>query len=154
MFPLLHLLRHLWLEVMDPGLIQGHKSVGIHLKYDKIFPWHVEPSLFQIRSKTFWDTTCWHLRHMKFVVDDCMDVVLGDVMLCYSSVCHDEVMNFGNGLLVVVVMVTGLPRWVSCSRHLNSAAHFFTMLYKGAISSSVIIMSSWISLGVKPLRLR
>ena len=42
---------------------------------------------------------------MKFVVDDHMDAVLGDtqlsgiVMLCYSSVCHDDVMNIGNGLL-------------------------------------------------------
>ena len=40
-----------------------------------------------------------------FVVDDCMDVVLGDtqlsgsVILRYSSVCHDDVMNRGNGLL-------------------------------------------------------
>ena len=42
---------------------------------------------------------------MKFVVDDCMDAVLGDtqlsgnVTLHYSSVCHDDVMNLGNGLL-------------------------------------------------------
>ena len=42
---------------------------------------------------------------MKFVVDDCMDAVLGNtslsgnVMLRYSSVCHDDVMNIGNGLL-------------------------------------------------------
>ena len=42
---------------------------------------------------------------MKFVVDDCMDVVLGDtqlsgnVMFRFSSVCHDDVMNLGNGLL-------------------------------------------------------
>ena len=42
---------------------------------------------------------------MKFVVDDCMDAVLGDtqlsgnVMLRYSSVCHDDVMNLGNDVL-------------------------------------------------------
>ena len=42
-----------------------------------------------------------------FVVDDCMDVVLGDpqlgvnVMLHYYSVCHDDVMNPGNGLMSV-----------------------------------------------------
>ena len=48
---------------------------------------------------------CRHLGHMKFVVDDCIDAILGDtqlsgnVMLRYSSVCHDDVMNLGNGLL-------------------------------------------------------
>ena len=42
---------------------------------------------------------------MKFVVDVCMDAVLGDIQLsgnvtvCYSSVCHDDVMNLGNGLV-------------------------------------------------------
>ena len=42
---------------------------------------------------------------MKNVVDDCMDAVLGDtqlrgnVILCYSSVCHVHVVNLGNGLL-------------------------------------------------------
>ena len=42
---------------------------------------------------------------MKFVVDDCMDAVLGDTQLIgnailrYSSVCHGDVMNLGNGLL-------------------------------------------------------
>ena len=42
---------------------------------------------------------------MKFVVDDCMDAVLedtlliGNVILCYSSVCHDNVMNLGNDIL-------------------------------------------------------
>ena len=42
---------------------------------------------------------------MKFVVDDCVDEVLGDtqlsgnVILRYSSVCHDDVMDFGNGVL-------------------------------------------------------
>ena len=42
---------------------------------------------------------------MKFVVDDNMDEVLGStqhngcVILSYSSVCHDDVMNLGNGLL-------------------------------------------------------
>ena len=42
---------------------------------------------------------------MKFIVDDCMDAVLGDtqlsgnVMLRYSSVCHDDVTDLGNGLL-------------------------------------------------------
>ena len=42
---------------------------------------------------------------MKFVVDDCMNVFLGDthlsgiVILRYSSVCHGDVMNRGNGLL-------------------------------------------------------
>ena len=42
---------------------------------------------------------------MKFVVDDFTDVVLrdtqlsGNVMLRYSSVCHEDVMNLGNGLL-------------------------------------------------------
>ena len=42
---------------------------------------------------------------MKFVVDDCMGAVLGDtqlrgnVMLRYSSVCHDDVINRGNGHL-------------------------------------------------------
>ena len=40
---------------------------------------------------------------MKFVVDDCMDAFLGDTQLNgnatlrYSSVCHDDVMNLGNG---------------------------------------------------------
>ena len=42
---------------------------------------------------------------MTFVVDDCMDVVLGDAQLSYnviprySSVCHDNVMNLVNGLM-------------------------------------------------------
>ena len=42
---------------------------------------------------------------MKFVVDDCMDAVLGDaqlsdnIILRYSSVCYGDVMNLGNGLL-------------------------------------------------------
>ena len=42
---------------------------------------------------------------MKFVVDDCIDEIQGDtqlsgnVTLHYSSVCHDDVMNLGNGLL-------------------------------------------------------
>ena len=40
---------------------------------------------------------------MKFIVDTYMDAFLGDaqlsdsVMLHYSSVCHDDVMNLGNG---------------------------------------------------------
>ena len=40
-----------------------------------------------------------------FVVDDCMDAVLGDIqqsdniMLCYSSVCHNDVMNLGSSFL-------------------------------------------------------
>ena len=38
--------------------------------------------------------------------------------------------------------------------HLNSASHFLTMLYEGAFYASVTTMSSWISLGVKPLRLK
>ena len=48
-----------------------------------------------------------------------------------------------------VVTVTDL-QWGSSSRLslpcLNSAFHFFTMLYKGAFSPSVTTMSSWISL--------
>ena len=42
---------------------------------------------------------------MKFVVDDCMDAFLGEtqlsgiVMLRYSSVYYDDVMNLGEGLL-------------------------------------------------------
>ena len=42
---------------------------------------------------------------MKFVVDDCMDAILedtqlsGNVMLRYSSVCPDDVMNLGNDLM-------------------------------------------------------
>ena len=42
---------------------------------------------------------------MKFVVNDDMDAFLGDtqlsdkVKLRYPSVCHDDVMNLGNGLL-------------------------------------------------------
>ena len=42
---------------------------------------------------------------MKFVVGDCMDAVLGDTQLSgnsihsYSPVCHDDVINLGNGLL-------------------------------------------------------
>ena len=42
---------------------------------------------------------------MTFVEGDCIDAVLGDtelhgsVILRYSSVCIDDVMNFGNGLL-------------------------------------------------------
>ena len=42
---------------------------------------------------------------MKFDVVDCMNAVLGDtqlsgsVMLRYSSVCYDDVMNRGNALL-------------------------------------------------------
>ena len=42
---------------------------------------------------------------MKFIVDACMNTVLGDtqlsgdeMLLHYSSVCHDDVMNLGNGL--------------------------------------------------------
>ena len=42
---------------------------------------------------------------MNIVVDDCMDAVLrdtqlsGNVILRYSSLCHDDVMNLDNGLL-------------------------------------------------------
>ena len=50
---------------------------------------------------------------MKFVVDDCMGAwvhgcmgavpgdtqLSGSVILHYSSVCHDDVMNLGNGFL-------------------------------------------------------
>ena len=74
---------------------------------------------------------------MKFVVGDCMNVVLGDtqlsgnIMLCYLSVCHDHVMNLGNGLLC------GDGDWPSSSSlslpRLNSASHYI----KGALSSSV-----------------
>ena len=41
----------------------------------------------------------------EFVVDDRMDAFLGDtqlsgnVIIRYSSVCHDDVMNLDNGLL-------------------------------------------------------
>ena len=73
------LLLCLWLEVMDPGLIHNHKSlkktVGICINILQDFP-----SPFEIGSK-FWGTTCRHLGHMKFVVDDCMNVVLGDTQL-------------------------------------------------------------------------
>ena len=42
---------------------------------------------------------------MKFVADNCMDAVLGDtqlgdnVIFLHLSVCHDDVMNIGNGHL-------------------------------------------------------
>ena len=79
---------------------------------------------------------------MKFVVDACMDVVLGDtqlshnVMLHYSSVCHDDVINLGNGLLcgdddrpsVTGVVFQTLPTTFEFS------IQFFTMLYEGTFS--------------------
>ena len=94
---------------------------------------------------------------MKFVVDDCMDAVLGDtqlrgnVILHYSSVCHVHVVNLGNGLLC------GDGDWPSLGGGgggglssrlslpcLNSASHFFTMLYEGAFFPSVTTMSPWV----------
>ena len=42
---------------------------------------------------------------MKYIVNDCMDAIksdtklIGSVMLLYSSICHDDVMNLGNGHL-------------------------------------------------------
>ena len=98
---------------------------------------------------------------MKFIVDDCMDAVLGDtklsgnVMLRYSSVCHDDVTNLSYGLLCddgEWPSQTGSSSRLSLPR-LNSAAHFFIMLYEGAFSPKFTTMSLWISLGFKPLRL-
>ena len=92
---------------MDPGLIHSYKSlkktVGICLNDYKILVDMLsqvylksDPWMFGIPRADTLDT---------FVVHDCMDAVLGEaqlsgsVTLCYSSVCHDHVMNLGNGLL-------------------------------------------------------
>ena len=85
---------------------------------------------------------------MKFVVDDCMDAVLGDiqlggnVMLCSLSICHNDVINLGK--VSCVETLTGLLGQGSSSRlslpRLNSAAYFFTVLYDGAFSPSVTTM--------------
>ena len=63
-----------------------------------VFPQHIESSPFEIRSKDVWETK--HLRQMKFILDDCMDAVLKDINNTpLLSVCHDDVMHFGNGIL-------------------------------------------------------
>ena len=89
---------------------------------------------------------------MKFIVDDCMgDTQLsGDVILRYSSVCHDDVMNLGNDFLCddgVWPSPTGV-----IFQTLPATFEFSIPLYEGEFSPSVTTMSSWISLGVKPLR--
>ena len=83
-----------------------------------------------------------NLGHVHLVVDDCKDTVLGytqlrgKVTLHYSSVCHDDVMNLGDGLLY------DDSDWPSrteggggggsfsrlCLPYWNSAAHFLSML--------------------------
>ena len=103
------------------------------------FPQHVEPRPFQIRSNML---TPWTYE------DHCG-------WLHYSSVM---MMSWILAIVSCLVMVIGLPGWGSYSRLylpcLISAAHFFSMLYEGTFSPGVITMSSWISLGVKPLRPR
>ena len=93
---------------------------------------------------------------MKFVVD----VVLGDtqlngnVILRYSSVYHDDVMNLGNGLLCGDgdwLSPTGVVFQTIPGTFEFSIPFFFTILYEGAFSPSMITMSSWISLRLRML---
>ena len=92
---------------------------------------------------------------MKFVVDDCMNAVLGytklsgNVILCYSSVCHDVVMNLDNGLLC------GDDDWPSLTAVVFQTTpamnEFNSPRFHHAVCC-VTSMSSWISLCVKSLR--
>ena len=94
---------------------------------------------------------------MKFVVDDCMDAVLGDTQLNGSATRLSAMMILAMMILAMVscvVTVTGLPGRGclpdSLSR-LNSAAYISPCCVKG---NPPLVRCSWISLGVKPLRPR
>ena len=105
--------------VMDPSLIYSQKSFGIHRKKnDKIFSLYI---LSQVRFKSGAMSFGTHCADTSNIVDDCMDAVLGDthlsgnVMLPYSYVCHDDVMNV-LAMVSCVVNVTGLHKRRSSSR--------------------------------------
>ena len=94
------------------------------------------------------------------------------------SVSHLSAMNLGNGFFCgdghwpsragiwdrhwpfglgsgIITGLLGLGSGIvyqSIPATLSSVSHFFTMLYDGAFSLSMTTMSSWISLGVKPLK--
>lgn len=92
-FPLFFLL---WLELVDPILIHGYKLQ----KKSLWIPWHDVPGPLFTRPKEFLDPVWWHLG-----VCYCVDTILGEpqlcgnLPLCYSIICHYDVMDLANGLL-------------------------------------------------------
>ena len=147
MFPQLRLLLRPWLKVLDLGISQWQIS-------DEAFNWNVSNQVQGVLRHNM--LTTWTYEVRCGWLHGCNPGRYPTQWQCITPMAT-MMMSWILSMVSSVVPVTGLLGRGSSSRlslpHLNSAAHFFTMLYEVVSYPNVNTMSWWISLGVKPLRL-